>query len=131
MNVSISKKIGLRLKSLREENNISQKYLANILKIAPSNISKYESGNLEINSDVLFKISEYFNVSIDYLYCKTDAKNQEDLEVYEAYITVSKELYEKGLTPEDIKKAADIYFKVIEQYEKKMKEREEKKKKND
>ena len=58
----------MRIKELREINNISQKELAAELKIPPSTLSQYENGKREPNFDFVKKIAEYFNVSTDYIY---------------------------------------------------------------
>jgi transcriptional regulator with XRE-family HTH domain len=118
MEQSIPQKIGLRLKKIREAHNISQKELAKILNIAPSNVSKYESGSLEINFETLAKICKYFDVSLDYLFGFTEIKKKEDSKVGDDYIIVSKEAFEKGFTAEQIKMAIEFYGKVMKDMEK-------------
>lgn len=58
---------GERLKKLRLENGLTQLQLAAMLGISKSNISKYESGNVEPNLDIISKTATHFNVSSDYL----------------------------------------------------------------
>jgi len=58
---------GSKLKSLRQEFQLTQNQLAKKLDISKSNISKYESDTIEPNMKTLVLISKYFNVSIDYL----------------------------------------------------------------
>lgn len=58
---------GKKLKELRLENNLTQTQLGQLLNVSKANISKYENNQLEPNLDTLNKISEEFNVSIDYL----------------------------------------------------------------
>lgn len=55
------------LKALRDNKEISQRDLANYLKISPSNISMYEKGQRNPDIDTLEAIADYFNVSLDYL----------------------------------------------------------------
>jgi transcriptional regulator with XRE-family HTH domain len=57
----------VRLKELREEANITQEELGNQIGQTKSNISKYENGLLEPNIDTLRLLSQYFDVSVDYL----------------------------------------------------------------
>lgn len=64
-----------RLKYLRKNNNITQKTISNYLEIHINSYQKYEQGTREPNFDTLLKIANYFNVSIDYLFGRTD--NQE------------------------------------------------------
>ena len=42
-------------------------------------ISAYEKGSREPDIDTIKKIAEYFNVSTDYLLCKSDIRNPEEL----------------------------------------------------
>ena len=52
------------LKELRVKNNISQKELARKLNISLSTYSKYEQGLNNPTSENLFKISNFFNLSV-------------------------------------------------------------------
>lgn len=58
--------IGTKIKELREKKAVSQAKLADILKINQSDISKLENGQVKlVDSELLFKIANYFNVSMD------------------------------------------------------------------
>lgn len=61
-----------RLKYLRKNNNITQKTISNYLGIHINSYQKYEQGTREPNFDTLLNIADYFNVSIDYLFARTD-----------------------------------------------------------
>lgn len=61
-----------RLIELRKENNYTQQYVAEYLKIDRSNYSKYELGKLEISIEMLIKLAKLYNVSTDYILCLTD-----------------------------------------------------------
>lgn len=61
-----------RFKALRIENNLTQKDISDDLGISKSAIGMYENGNREPNFDLLCKISDYFNVDIDYLLGKSN-----------------------------------------------------------
>ena len=61
-----------RLKQLRTEKRINQRELAKYLKIAPSTVSMYESGNREPNFEILETLADFFNVDLNYLLGKTD-----------------------------------------------------------
>lgn len=56
-----------RLKELRKQKNIKQGDLAKFLGIAQSTLSGWESGKFEIDTNSLFKLADYFGVSVDYL----------------------------------------------------------------
>ena len=58
------------LKSLRKKAGYSQVELASILNLSKSTISMYEVGERMPDYDMMKRISELFNVSMDYLYEK-------------------------------------------------------------
>lgn len=63
------------LKKLRNEKQISQATLANILGMSQQAIAKWETGNAEPDSDMLLKLASFFDVSTDYLLGRTDERN--------------------------------------------------------
>lgn len=63
----IMKIISKNLIELRKEKGLTQQKVADYLKIDRSNYSKYELGKLEINVDMLRKLSQLYNVSTDYI----------------------------------------------------------------
>ncbi len=68
------KKFNERLKELREDNNLKQRELAEILLIDQRSLSFYEIGKYEPNLETLKKMALYFNVSTDYILGLTDNK---------------------------------------------------------
>ena len=70
-------KFGDRLKELREENGLTQKSLAEILGVSTSTLVKYERNEREPKYGNLMEISDYFDVSIDYLLGKSTHKSIE------------------------------------------------------
>ena len=59
--------LGEKIKLYRENLNMTQNEIAEVLGVKSTTISKYESGILEPNIESLKKLSELFNVSIDEL----------------------------------------------------------------
>ncbi len=57
----------MRLRDLREDNDITQNQIALILNVKQNTYSQYENGKREVPIDVLWKLADYYNVSIDYL----------------------------------------------------------------
>ena len=55
------------LKSLRVENNLKQKELAEKLGIGQSTIVGYERGLHEDTANIISRYAEFFNVSVDFL----------------------------------------------------------------
>lgn len=68
-----------RIKQLREEFKFSQTDLAKKLGGAPSSIAMYEKGDRKPSMKVLVKLSEIFDCTIDYILCKSDIRNPEEL----------------------------------------------------
>ncbi len=66
----------MRLKDLREDNDVKQKELAEYLNIKQNTYSQYENGKREIPLDTLCKLADYYNTSVDYLIGRTDNPNR-------------------------------------------------------
>lgn len=65
----------LRVRDLREDNDLSQKQVEEMLLCDQSLYSKYERGEREIPLRLLIALAEYYGVSLDYLTCRTDEPN--------------------------------------------------------
>ncbi|MGN1319428.1 MAG: helix-turn-helix domain-containing protein [Lachnospirales bacterium] len=63
-----------RLRNLREDMDLTQEYIGKLLNVSQRSYSNYESGNRAIPIEILIKLSEFYNTSIDYLVGKTDIK---------------------------------------------------------
>ncbi len=62
----------LRIKDMREDNDLTQKQVAEYLHCDQSLYSKYERGKRDIPLSLIIKLSDLYNTSIDYLVCRTD-----------------------------------------------------------
>lgn len=60
------------LKSIREDNDIKQKDIANYLSVSQNTYSQYETGVISLTADVLVKLADYYGVSVDFLLDRTD-----------------------------------------------------------
>ena len=63
-----------RLKDLREDSDLTQEQLASKLKITRSAINHYENSTREPDFEILIKIADLFDVSLDYLLCRTNKR---------------------------------------------------------
>jgi len=63
-----------RLRSLRLEQGLTQKALGEIIGIAESTISHYETGIRNPDNATLLKLAEFFQVTTDYLLGLTDSR---------------------------------------------------------
>lgn len=61
-----------RLKDLREDNDLTQQAISEILKITRPQYSLYETGKRDIPVDLLIILAEYYKTSIDYIVELTD-----------------------------------------------------------
>jgi len=69
---------GERLKDLREEKNLTRHLLANKLNVSYSTISKYETNIRFPDKGTLIALADFFDVSLDYLLCRSDIKDTAD-----------------------------------------------------
>ena len=61
-----------RLRDFREDKDISQQKMAELLNVAQTTYSDYERGKINIPLDTLKKLALFFDTSIDYLLELTD-----------------------------------------------------------
>ncbi|MDK7951637.1 helix-turn-helix domain-containing protein [Lactobacillus paragasseri] len=64
--------IGNKVHDLRIKKHLTQTELSKILHVSQQTITKWENGKAEPSSSALAKISDYFNVSADYLLGKPE-----------------------------------------------------------
>lgn len=69
------------IKNLREDNDLTLKELAFKIGVDPKTLSRYEKGKFEPTISVLIKLSEIFNVSVDYLCGKKAIEINNDVEL--------------------------------------------------
>ena len=75
-----------RIRELREDKDLKQTDLAAATGIDQRTLSNYETGKTNPDSYAIIKLSEYFNVTCDYLLGITD-KNYMDTTEIESEIT--------------------------------------------
>ena len=64
-----------RLRDLREDRDLKQRDIAELLKVHQTTYSDYELGRLNIPVAVLHTLADFYGVSVDYLLCRTNSKN--------------------------------------------------------
>ena len=64
----------LRIRDLREDNDYTQKYIAEYLLCDQSLYSKYERGERPVPLEIMVKLADLYGVSLDYLCGRTDKK---------------------------------------------------------
>ena len=61
-----------RLRDLREDHDLTQTKVAIYLGMSQTGYSKYETGENDIPTDVLIKLADLYNTTVDYLLGRTD-----------------------------------------------------------
>ncbi len=56
-----------RIRALREDHDLTQRQVAEILGMSQTGYSKYETGENDIPTAVLIKLSTFYRTSVDYL----------------------------------------------------------------
>ena len=63
-----------RIQDLRTDADMSQKQLSEILHISQRSYSHYETGSRNIPVEMLIRLANYYDISVDYLVGRTDKK---------------------------------------------------------
>lgn len=63
------------IRSIREDNDVTQQQMAELLSVSQNTYSQYETGKIEWTASTLIKIADYFDVSVDYLLDRTKNRN--------------------------------------------------------
>ena len=61
-----------RIRNFREDRDLTQKQVAEMLGMSQTGYSKYETGENDIPTQILIKIADYYNTTTDYLLGRTD-----------------------------------------------------------
>jgi transcriptional regulator with XRE-family HTH domain len=64
-----------RLKALRQEKGLSQLLLSEQLNMPRATVASWEIGRRTPDIEMIGKLADFFNVTIDFLLGKTDARN--------------------------------------------------------
>ncbi len=62
----------MRLRDLREDHDLTQKVLADMLHIQQNTYSQYETGERQLPISVLMALADYYQTSTDYILRRTD-----------------------------------------------------------
>ncbi len=63
-----------RIRDLREDRDLTQKQVAQLLGMSQTGYSKYETGENDIPTAVLIKLADFYQTTTDYLLGRTDKK---------------------------------------------------------
>ena len=63
-----------RIRSLREDHDLTQKQISQILGMSQTGYSKYDTGENDIPTQILIKLADFYKTTTDYLLGRTDEK---------------------------------------------------------
>jgi len=63
-----------RIRNMREDNDLTQAYMGKILNISQRTYSYYENDERAMPIEILSKLADFYNTSVDYLIDRTDVK---------------------------------------------------------
>lgn len=61
-----------RIRELREDHDLTQVQMGKILSCIQRVYSNYERGELDIPTEILIKLADFYEVSVDYLLNRTE-----------------------------------------------------------
>ena len=61
-----------RIRDLREDHDLNQPAVAKMLGMSQTGYSKYETGENDVPTQVLIRLAEFYNTSVDYILGQTD-----------------------------------------------------------
>ena len=64
-----------RLRDLREDADLNQTQVANLLGMSQTGYSKYETGENDIPAQVLIKLAQFYKTSVDYILGVSNQRN--------------------------------------------------------
>lgn len=67
-----------RIRDLREDKDLTQREMGAILSCSQRVYSNYERGELDIPTEILIKLADFHNVSVDYILNRTNIKETAD-----------------------------------------------------
>lgn len=63
-----------RIRDLREDRDLSQREVAQMLGMSQTGYSKYETGENDIPTHILIRLADFYRTSTDYILGRTDQK---------------------------------------------------------
>lgn len=64
-----------RLRDIREDRDLKQKDIAQILNVSQQTYSRYETNEISIDKESIIKLAQFYHTSVDYLLELTDERN--------------------------------------------------------
>lgn len=139
-------KLSKRLRFIRDQRGLSQKFVAEKIGVRNNTLSGYESGRREPDAATLEKLADLYQVSVDYLLGRTDKQKYDESNEYDPVAELKQYLIDNNMTeygfgfydveqwkklgPEEIEEVKRHFDWVVAKAEQMKKEEEEQKKKD-
>lgn len=124
--MNVNKYAASKLKDLRNKRNLTQEELAEDLGITQQQIARYENNRRQFKQDFLFKLADYFQVSINEFFPNKDDdpfRNENDDRIEQMAIELGGQIIHidknAPLSAEDVIKLNKILLEVVEEQNKK------------
>ena len=65
-----------RIRDLREDRDMNQTQVAQMLGMSQTGYSKYETGENDVPTSILIRLARFYNTSVDYILGETDNPNR-------------------------------------------------------
>ncbi len=101
---------GDSLKELRKQNKLTQKELGEKFGVKENTISYWENNLAQPSYEILKDISDFFNVSTDFLLGKSTFTEEEEIDMLYKFLSEAGYDIPKDMTLEDLEKA----FKLLQ-----------------
>lgn len=110
--------VGIRIKELRTALNLTGEEFGNKLNVTKVAVSNWENGHRKPDPDMLIKIADTCDVSVDWILGRTNEKKgilyTYEIDGNDVAFEVSKEIYPNGLTKEEVREKLKILKKLEE-----------------
>lgn len=107
-----------RIKQERLNIKYNQRELAEYMNVTKQTVSNWENGNRTPDAEKLKMLADLFNISVDYLLCRTSERDgiicKFEIDNEEVIIEVSKDVYPDGLTKDQVIEKLKIVKKMEE-----------------
>ena len=97
--------INKRMKELRESNGLNKVEFAKVIDVTKSSITRYESGEMKPNLDVIKKICSKFGVTMEWLVNGKEENKPDE------YATVIARCRAEGISPQKLNSTIDVLIK--------------------
>lgn len=79
------------IRDLREDNDLKQKDIANYLKMSRTTYNHYELGHTSLNEDIIIKLSNFYNVSPNFILNYSSKNEITDTKILKLIKLINKE----------------------------------------